>query len=162
MVYLYNNFMTNKKTYLILFNLPLMPNLDLALLLETYSQTITSNILVDEASKGSFVFYFTLGLALVFLGFFGLAFLRTNIISLLLSIELMLLGLSFCFILAYVHDPFPTSYTLYTTGEPIGLILALVFIAIAAAESVIGLALIILVFQQFRSLDITNFCLLRG
>ena len=65
--------MTDKKTYLILFNLPLMPNLDLALLLETYSQTITSNVLVDEVSKGSFVFYFTLGLALVFLGFFGSA-----------------------------------------------------------------------------------------
>lgn len=121
-------------------------------------------IILDEAPKGSFLFYFTIGFCLFLIGMYGLMFLRTNLISLLLSVELMLLGLSLCFATVYVQYPYDLDLAIwYGTGvEPLGLLIAFMFLALAAAESAIGLALIVLVFQQFRNLNVSNLCLLRG
>lgn len=121
-------------------------------------------LVLDQPVQGSFLFYFILGFCIFFIGMYGLLFLRTNLISLLLSVELMLLGLSLGFVAVYVQYPYEMDLATWlgTGVEPTGLLVAFVFLALAAAESAIGLALIVLVFQQFQNLNVSNFCLLRG
>lgn len=118
----------------------------------------------ETPAQGSFLFYFSIGFILFLIGLYGLTFLRSNLISLLLSVELMFLGLSLAFVTTYLQYPYDFQYAFkFGTGvEPYGVLMAFIFLALAAAESAIGLALIVLVFQQFQNLNVSNFRALRG
>ena len=94
--------------------------------------------------KESFFFTFSL----FFIGFIGIILNIQNALILLLSAEIMLLGISLNFILFSVY-----------TLDPKGQIFALFIIVIAAAETAIGLGLLIIV---YRVLGDINFILLRS
>lgn len=130
-----------------------------------FSMDALSNLLFffETPLIGTPLFYFLIGFGLFLIGFYGLMFLRTNLISLLLAVELMLLGLSLCFIIIFIQLPFmDAGFLVGQVKEPVGLLLAFFFLTLAAAESAIGLALIILVFQQFYNVNVSNFRFLRG
>lgn len=94
--------------------------------------------------KESFFFTFSL----FFIGFVGIVLNIQNILVVLMSAEIMLLGVSLNFILFSV-------YTLDFKGQ----IFALFIIVIAAAETAIGLGLLIII---YRVLGDINFKLLRN
>jgi len=77
-----------------------------------------------------------LGIALYIIGFWGIILNRRNIILILMSIELLLLGVNLLFVFSsvYLDDVF---------GQLFGLIILIV----AGAESAIGLALIVTFFR---------------
>jgi len=82
---------------------------------------------------------------LFFAGLFGVIFNRRNILIILMSIELMLLGLNLNFILFSVY-----------LDDLYGEIFSFFILTIAAAESAIGLAVIIVYFRIRGNID-TNF-----
>lgn len=90
-----------------------------------------------------------LALGLFFLGVLGFL-LRKNAIVMFLSIELMLNSANLLLI---------TFGRLHGEGE--GQILTLFVIALAAAEAAVGLALFILLFRRFRSVDVDRMSILR-
>lgn len=76
---------------------------------------------------------------------------RRNIIFILMSIEVMLNAAGMAFIFAGA-----------AWNQPDGQAMFVFILAIAAAEVSIGLALIILVFQKFKSLDIDKLTSMKG
>lgn len=76
---------------------------------------------------------------------------RRNIVFILMSIEVMLNAAGMAFIFAGS-----------TWGQPDGQVMFIFILAVAAAEVSVGLALILLVFQKFRSLDIDNLTSMKG
>jgi len=90
----------------------------------------------NEFSKIPYILPLLLGSFLFSLGISGISFLRKNVIMILISIEIMLLGLSFLFI---VHSIY--------LNDPMGQLFALVILSVAGAESAIGLAILILFYR---------------
>jgi len=92
--------------------------------------------------------YFLLSFILLFIGFMGLFLTKRHIIILLLSIELLFLAINYNFLLFSVF-----------LDDIIGQFFALCVITIAAAESSIGLSILV-IFYKLRggiSLDIINY-----
>jgi|SRR3954463_11500430 NADH-quinone oxidoreductase subunit K len=92
--------------------------------------------------------YSILSFILLFIGFMGLFLIRRHIILLLLSIELIFLAINYNFMLFSVF-----------LDDIIGQFFALCVITIAAAESSIGLSILV-IFYKLRggiSLDIINY-----
>ena len=89
--------------------------------------------------------------SLFFIGFFGILLNRKNILILLMSIALMLLAVNLNFII------YATSF-----GDHFGLIFALLILNVAAAESAIGLAILVVYYRLRGSIQIGQFNLLRG
>lgn len=89
--------------------------------------------------------------ALYVLGLIGMVLFSNNIIKFLLNVELVLLanGLNFAFWSYLFHDPF-------------GQIYALLLLGVAAAETVIGLALIVNSSQLYSSVNFLNINDLKG
>ena len=76
---------------------------------------------------------------------------RKNVIVLLMCIELMLLAVNFNFI-AFSHQ----------LGDLSGQIFVFFILTVAAAESAIGLAILILLFRNRSSIDVEDMDGLRG
>lgn len=89
---------------------------------------------------------FTLGLVA--------ALTRRNAIMILIGIELMLAAASINFIAFWRFGPTPELLT--------GVLFVLFAIAVAAAEAAVGLALIIMIYRHYKSVDPTQFNLLHG
>jgi NADH-quinone oxidoreductase subunit K len=85
------------------------------------------------------------------IGFLGIIINRKSIISILLSIELMLLAVSINFV-AF------SSYLNQITGQ----IFSIFILAIAAAESAIALAIIVLYFKNRNTINVKDINELRG
>jgi NADH:ubiquinone oxidoreductase subunit K len=86
-----------------------------------------------------------------FMGAFGIVFNRKNILLLMVSIEIMFLGISFIFIFTFVFF-----------GEPLGLIYSLVILSLAAAEAAVGFGLLIGSFNLVPNITFNRFNRLRG
>ena len=86
---------------------------------------------------------------LFFLGLLGIILNRQNIIIILMSIELLLLSvnLNFLFFSFYIDDI-------------MGQVFSLIILTVAAAESAIGLAIIILFYQIYNNILIDQINLL--
>lgn len=95
--------------------------------------------------------YLGLGALLFCIGLLGLMINRQNLMSLLMSIELMLLAISTNFLAfsRYWHE---------STGE----VFVLIILAVAAAESAIGLAIFVLWFRKRQSVDLSIMQQLKG
>lgn len=91
-----------------------------------------------------------LGIALVGLGLAGIA-LRRNILMMLISLEVAMNGL---FLSAF-------SLTMIK-GAALGQSVALIFMAVAAGEAALGLAIAILVFREIKSVDTDKLAGLKG
>jgi len=99
----------------------------------------------------SLLYYLALATALFSLGIIGVLINRKNLIVLLTSIELILLGINTNFIAFshYLHD---------LSGQ----VFVFFILTVAAAEAAIGLALIVVLFRNKQSISIDAITELKG
>ena len=95
--------------------------------------------------------YFNIGIFLFILGVFGVVFNRKNLIIILMSIELMLLAVSFLFI-----------NNAKGLNNIIGQLFGLMILTVAASESAIGLAIFIVYYRIRGTISVSTLNLLRG
>lgn len=95
--------------------------------------------------KVDLLYLFDLGIAILCLGITGLLFTENNLIISLMTIEVMLYGLDVYFLTS-------SSYLDDIEGQ----VLALFIVSVAAAESAIALALIVLYFRNFNSIQVLS------
>jgi len=95
--------------------------------------------------------YLMLGAILFCISLAGIFLNRKNIIILLMSIELMLLAVNINFI-AFSH------YMQDSAGQ----IFVFFILTVAAAEAAIGLAILIVLFRNKRTINVTNLDSLKG
>jgi NADH-quinone oxidoreductase subunit K len=79
---------------------------------------------------------------------------RRHAIFILIGIELMLAAANLNFIAFWRFSPQPQ--------PPTGVMIAIFSIAIAAAEAVVGLAMVISVYRHYRTTDVDQFDQLKG
>ena len=95
--------------------------------------------------------FLTLGAMLFALSVVGIFLNRKNLIVLLMAIELMLLAVNMNFV-AFSHY----------LGDMHGQIFVFFILTVAAAESAIGLAILVLLFRNKSSIDAEDLNALRG
>jgi NADH-quinone oxidoreductase subunit K len=95
--------------------------------------------------------YFVLVLFLFFLGSFGIIMNKKNIIFVLMSIELMLLAINLNFIIFSVY-----------LDDILGQIFSLFILTIAAAESAIGLAILVIYYRVKKTVSVQLINLMKG
>ena len=95
--------------------------------------------------------YLTVATTLFLLGIWGLVLNRKNIIIMLMSIELMLLAINLNLIVYSMH-----------LDDIIGQIYALFILTVAAAESAIGLAILVSYFRVRGTIAVEHVRLIKG
>ena len=95
--------------------------------------------------------YLTVALILFLIGISGIILNRKNIIVMLMSIELMLLAVNLNFIIFSVY-----------LDDVMGQLFAILILTVAAAESAIGLAILVVYYRVRGSVTVENIHLLRG
>ena len=96
-------------------------------------------------------YYLILSSTLFLLGIWGIFLNRKNLIIMLMSIEIMLLAVNTQFLVFSVfHD------------DLLGQLFALMILTAAAAESAIGLALLVVYYRVRQTVDVTLIDLLKG
>ena len=95
--------------------------------------------------------YLTVAAILFTLGVFGIFLNRKNVIIILMSIELILLAVNINLVAFSVQH-----------GDLVGQVFALLVLAIAAAESAIGLAIIVVYFRNRGSIAVEDVNLMKG
>ena len=95
--------------------------------------------------------YLAVGAILFTLGILGIFLNRKNVIVLLMCIELMLLAVNFNFV----------AFSRYL-GDISGQIFVFFILTVAAAESAIGLAILVVVFRERRSIEVEDLDTLQG
>ncbi|MBI5936358.1 MAG: NADH-quinone oxidoreductase subunit NuoK [Betaproteobacteria bacterium] len=95
--------------------------------------------------------YLVLGAILFAIGVFGIFLNRKNVIILLMAIELMLLAVNMNFV-AFSHY----------LGDTAGQIFVFFILTVAAAEAAIGLAILIVLFRNMRTIDVNDLDHLKG
>lgn len=96
--------------------------------------------------------YLLVGAVLLALGLYG-ALARRNLLGVLIGIELIFnaANINFVALNRYLHP-----------GEPLGQATAIFVIALAAAEAVVGLALVLTIYRNFRTVLSEDLNLLKG
>ena len=95
--------------------------------------------------------YLTLGAILFALSVIGIFLNRKNLIVLLMAIELMLLAVNMNFI-AFAHF----------LNDLSGQVFVFFILTVAAAESAIGLAILVALFRNLRSINVDDLGSLKG
>ena len=95
--------------------------------------------------------YLILGALLFAIGVVGVFMNRKNLIILLMAIELMLLAVNMNFI-AFSHH----------LGDLSGQVFVFFILTVAAAESAIGLAILVALFRNLRSINVADLDSLKG
>ena len=95
--------------------------------------------------------YLSLGAILFTLSIIGIFLNRKNLIVLLMAIELMLLAVNLNFV-AFSHY----------LGDMAGQVFVFFILTVAAAESAIGLAILVLLFRNVGSIDVEDLAKLKG
>ena len=95
--------------------------------------------------------YLTVASALFVIGIFGIFLNRKNVIVLLMSIELMLLAVNINFI-AFSRE----------FGDAAGQIFVFFILTVAAAEAAIGLAILVTLFRNRRTINVAELDTLKG
>ena len=95
--------------------------------------------------------YLVLGAILFCLSVAGIFLNRKNVIILLMSIELMLLAVNFNFI----------AFSQFL-GDTIGQVFVFFILTVAAAESAIGLAILVVLFRNRRTINVADLDALKG
>ncbi len=95
--------------------------------------------------------YLVLGAILFAISMVGIFLNRKNVVILLMSIELLLLAVNMNFV-AFSH------YLQDTAGQ----VFVFFILTVAAAESAIGLAILIVLFRNRRSVNVEDLDLLKG
>ena len=95
--------------------------------------------------------YLVLGAILFAISVIGIFLNRRNVIIMLMAIELMLLAVNLNFI-AFSHF----------LADPAGQIFVFFILTVAAAESAIGLAILVLLFRNVGTIDVEELGRLKG
>ena len=95
--------------------------------------------------------YLVLGAILFAISVVGIFLNRRNVLIILMAIELMLLAVNLNFI-AFSHF----------LSDPAGQVFVFFILTVAAAESAIGLAILVLLFRNVGSIDVEELDKLRG
>ena len=95
--------------------------------------------------------YLSVGAILFTLGIFGIFLNRKNVIIILMAVELMLLAVNLNFI----------AFSYYL-GDMAGQVFVFFILTVAAAESAIGLAILVLLFRNAGSIDVEDLGKLKG
>lgn len=95
--------------------------------------------------------YLVLGAILFCLSVAGIFLNRKNVIILLMSIELMLLAVNFNFI----------AFSRFL-GDNVGQVFVFFILTVAAAESAIGLAILVVLFRSRRTINVADLDTLKG
>ena len=95
--------------------------------------------------------YLVLGALLFAISVIGIFLNRRNLIILLMAIELMLLAVNLNFI-AFSHF----------LGDIAGQVFVFFILTVAAAESAIGLAILVVLFRERRSIDVEELDTMKG
>nr|AGH24376.1 NADH dehydrogenase subunit 4L [Reclinomonas americana ATCC 50283] len=95
--------------------------------------------------------YLTVPMILFIIGLSGIFLNRKNIIIMLMSIELMLLAINFNFVVFSVY-----------LDDLIGQIFALLVLTVAAAESAIGLAILVIYYRARGTIAVEQINLMKG
>ncbi len=95
--------------------------------------------------------YLVLSTLIFLLGVTGIFLNRKNVITILMSIELMLLGVNFNFI----------AFSFFMDSIS-GQIFSLFILTVVAAEAAIGLAILVVFFRNKGSIDVKDINLLKG
>jgi NADH-quinone oxidoreductase subunit K len=95
--------------------------------------------------------YLVLGAILFAVSVVGIFLNRKNVIILLMAIELMLLAVNMNFI-AFSHY----------LADPAGQIFVFFILTVAAAESAIGLAILVALFRNLKTIDVEDLDSLKG
>ena len=95
--------------------------------------------------------YLILSSLIFLLGVIGIFLNRKNIINILMSIELILLGVNINFI----------AFS-YFSSDLVGQIFSLFILTVAAAEAAIGLAILVVYFRNKGSIDVKDVNVLKG
>jgi NADH-quinone oxidoreductase subunit K len=95
--------------------------------------------------------YLTLAAILFTLGIFGIFLNRKNVIIILMSIELMLLSVNINLVAFSTH-----------LGDLLGQVFAMFVLTVAAAESAIGLAVIVIFFRNRGSIAVEDVNMMKG
>ncbi len=95
--------------------------------------------------------YLILGSILFAIGVLGIFLNRKNLIVLLMAIELMLLAVNLNFI-AFSHF----------LNDTAGQVFVFFILTVAAAESAIGLAILVVLFRNLRSINVEDLDSLKG
>ena len=99
----------------------------------------------------SSAFLFALSTTVFFIGIFGILINRRNLILMLMAIELILLAVNFNLIVFS-----------RILGDSVGQIMVFFIMTVAAVESAIGLAILILLFKKLKSVAISDVGKLKG
>jgi len=123
--------------------------------MQKIQEVVIENLLNDLPSQLSLGMSWTDSLMLFFLLFFigltGIIFNYRNYLVTMLCIEIMYLGITVCFLIVGV-----------ATADPKGQIYALILLIIAAAESAVGLGLLVVLYRFGRSIDFQDYQELKG
>ena len=95
--------------------------------------------------------YLVLGAALFAISIVGVFLNRKNVIILLMAIELMLLAVNLNFI----------AFSYYL-GDLAGQVFVFFILTVAAAESAIGLAILVVLFRNLSTIDVEDLDALKG
>lgn len=95
--------------------------------------------------------FLVLGAILFCISMAGIFLNRKNVIIILMSIELMLLAVNMNFV-AFSHY----------LGDTAGQIFVFFILTVAAAEAAIGLAILVLLFRNRRTINVSNMDTLKG
>ena len=99
----------------------------------------------------SLAHYLVLGAILFAIGVVGIFMNRRNVIIILMAIELMLLAVNMNFV-AFSHF----------LGDGAGQVFMFFILTVAAAESAIGLAILVVLFRNLDTIDVENLDSLKG
>lgn len=95
--------------------------------------------------------FLTLGAILFTLGVCGIFINRKSIITILMSIELMLLAVNINFVAFSAH-----------LGDLVGQVFTLIILTVAAAEAAIGLAILVVFYRNKGTIDVEAVSDMRG
>jgi NADH-quinone oxidoreductase subunit K len=95
--------------------------------------------------------YLALGAAMFCISVAGIFLNRKNVIVLLMSIELMLLAVNINFI----------AFSRYL-GDPAGQVFVFFILTVAAAEAAIGLAILVTLFRNRRTINVAEIDTMKG
>lgn len=95
--------------------------------------------------------YLIVAAILFSLGIFGIFMNRRNVITILMSIELMLLAVNINFV----------AFSAYL-GDLVGQVFVLLILTVAAAEAAIGLAILVIFFRKRGSIAVEDINMMKG
>ncbi len=95
--------------------------------------------------------FFTLSLLLFIIGISGIFINRKNIISLLMSIELMLLSVNINFV----------AFSSFNQ-DLVGQVFAIFVLTVAGAEAAIGLAILVIYFHNRKTIEVSDISSMKG